>query len=279
MSATRTGLRRRPVPSSRRSDGILGACALPSRPPPGTARRWIAECAEAARGRPAGSARGSGIAWRKRAPSSMRRRWARRTLVIIGANLRVALEARGRGARTRARGPPTSSASRGSRALGTATRAARGRTTRGPSAWCTAPGARVAPFFSSLRRAPHPDDVPPAPSARACIDMMTDDLDRYGASRARHDRVHLAVERVWQSRPCRCRALWSRAGLPMGVQFVAGFRRRGALFRLGRPARSGPTLGRPKASAKVNVLPRASRAVISVRSRRRRAQWRSCTRL
>ena len=62
--------------------------------------------------------------------------------------------------------------------------------------------------------------------------MMTDDLDRYGQAVL----GSIAFTSLWNAcgQPAMSVPLaWSRAGLPMGVQFVAGFGDEATLVRLG----------------------------------------------
>ena len=150
------------------------------------------------------------------------------TLVIIGANLRVALEARA-ASLGRELGPADVERITWIRALdGHTTRAADYARAIGV---VHRTGRRVAPFFRrfdvlltpTMCRPPHPLGV---------IDMMTDDLDRYGQAVL----GTIAFTSLWNAcgNPAMSVPLaWSRAGLPMGVQFVAGFGDEATLFRLG----------------------------------------------
>ena len=150
------------------------------------------------------------------------------TLVIIGANLRVALEARAKALGRelaendvervtwiRALDGHTARAADYARSIGVVHRT----------------GRQVAPFFRrfdvlltpTMSRPPHPLGV---------IDMMTDDLDRYGQAVL----GTIAFTSLWNAcgNPAMSVPLaWSRAGLPMGVQFVGGFGDEATLLRLG----------------------------------------------
>jgi amidase/6-aminohexanoate-cyclic-dimer hydrolase len=150
------------------------------------------------------------------------------TLVIIGANLRVALEAR-----AKALGRDLSP---GDVERVTWIRALDGHTARAADyarsiGVVHRTGRQVAPFFQrfdmlltpTMCRPPHPLGV---------IDMMTDDLDRYGQAVL----GTIAFTSLWNAcgNPAMSVPLaWSRAGLPMGVQFVAGFGDEASLLRLG----------------------------------------------
>jgi amidase len=150
------------------------------------------------------------------------------TLVIIGANLRVALEARAKALGRelaqndvervtwiRALDGHTARAADYARSIGVVHRT----------------GRQVAPFFRrfdvlltpTMCRPPHPLGV---------IDMMTDDLDRYGQAVL----GTIAFTSLWNAcgNPAMSVPLaWSRAGLPMGVQFIGGFGDEATLLRLG----------------------------------------------
>ena len=150
------------------------------------------------------------------------------TLVIIGANLRVALEARAK-ALGRELSPNDVERVTWIRALdGHTARAADYARSIGV---VHRTGRQVAPFFRrfdmlltpTMCRPPHPLGV---------IDMMTDDLDRYGQAVL----GTIAFTSLWNAcgNPAMSVPLaWSRAGLPMGVQFVAGFGDEASLLRLG----------------------------------------------
>ena len=150
------------------------------------------------------------------------------TLVIIGANLRVALEARAKALGRelsehdvervtwiRALDGHTARAADYARSIGVVHRT----------------GRQVAPFFRrfdvlltpTMCRPPHPLGV---------IDMMTDDLDRYGQAVL----GTIAFTSLWNAcgNPAMSVPLaWSHAGLPMGVQFIGGFGDEATLLRLG----------------------------------------------
>jgi len=150
------------------------------------------------------------------------------TLVIIGANLRVALEARAK-ALGRELSPNDVERVTWIRALdGHTARAADYARSIGV---VHRTGRQVAPFFRrfdmlltpTMCRPPHPLGV---------IDMMTDDLDRYGQAVL----GTIAFTSLWNAcgNPAMSVPLaWSRVGLPMGVQFVAGFGDEASLLRLG----------------------------------------------
>jgi len=150
------------------------------------------------------------------------------TLVVIGANLRAALEARA-AALGRALDPDdveritwiramdghTARAADYARAIGVMHRT----------------GRVVAPFFErfdalltpTMCRPPHPLGV---------IDMMTTDAVAYGQAVL----GTIAFTSLWNAcgNPAMSVPLgWSRAGLPLGVQFVARFGDEATLFRLG----------------------------------------------
>src|SRR5262245_20367026 len=150
------------------------------------------------------------------------------TLVIIGANLRVALEARAKALGRelaekdvervtwiRALDGHTARAADYARSIGVVHRT----------------GRQVAPFFRrfdvllspTMCRPPHPLGV---------IDMMTDDLDRYGQAVL----GTIAFTSLWNAcgKPAMSVPLaWSHAGLPLGVQFIGGFGDEATLLRLG----------------------------------------------
>jgi amidase len=150
------------------------------------------------------------------------------TLVVIGANLRAALEARagalGRALTEsdvehitwiRAMDGHTARAADYARAIGIMHRT----------------GRAVAPFFKrfdvlltpTMCRPPHPLGV---------IDMMTTDEAAYGQAVL----GTIAFTSLWNScgNPAMSVPLaWSRAGLPLGVQFVGGFGDEATLLRLG----------------------------------------------
>lgn len=150
------------------------------------------------------------------------------TLVIIGANLRAALEARaaalGRALEPgdveritwiRAMDGHTARAADYARAIGVMHRT----------------GRLVAPFFErfdalltpTMCRPPHPLGV---------IDMMTTDAAAYGQAVL----GTIAFTSLWNAcgNPAMSVPLgWSRTGLPLGVQFVARFGDEATLFRLG----------------------------------------------
>jgi amidase/6-aminohexanoate-cyclic-dimer hydrolase len=149
------------------------------------------------------------------------------TLVIIGANLRVALEARAaalgrelsesdveRVTWTRARQGHTARAADYARAIGVVHRT----------------GRQVAPFFQrfdvlltpTMCRPPHPLGV---------IDMMTTDEPAYTQAVL----GTIAFTSLWNAcgNPAMSVPLaWSRAGLPLGVQFVGRFGDEAGLLRL-----------------------------------------------
>jgi amidase/6-aminohexanoate-cyclic-dimer hydrolase len=149
------------------------------------------------------------------------------TLVIIGANLRVALEARAaalgrdlsesdveRVTWTRAMQGHAARAADYARAIGVVHRT----------------GRRVAPFFQrfdalltpTMCRPPHPLGV---------IDMMTTDEPAYTQAVL----GTIAFTSLWNAcgNPAMSVPLaWSRAGLPVGVQFVGRFGDEATLFRL-----------------------------------------------
>ena len=149
------------------------------------------------------------------------------TLVIIGANLRAALEARAaalgreldetdveRITWIRAMDGHTARAADYARAIGIMHRT----------------GRQVAPFFSrydvlltpTMCRPPYPLGV---------IDMMTSDPVGYGQAVL----STIAFTSLWNAcgNPAMSVPLvWSRAGLPLGVQFVGGFGDEATLFRL-----------------------------------------------
>jgi len=150
------------------------------------------------------------------------------TLIVIGGNLRAAMEARA-AALGRALDPSdveritwlramdghTARAADYARAIGVMHRT----------------GRTVAPFFErfdvlltpTMCRPPHPLGV---------IDMMTTDPERYGQA------VLGTIGFTSLFNSCGSPAMsvplaWSRAGLPLGVQFAAGFGDEATLFRLG----------------------------------------------
>ncbi len=149
------------------------------------------------------------------------------TLVIIGANLRVALEARA-AALGRELLPDDVERVTWNTSLG-------GHTTRAADyarsiGVMHRTGRQVAPFFRrfdvlltpTMCRPPHPLGV---------LDMMTDDRDRYMQAVL----GSIAFTSLWNScgNPAMSMPLaWSRAGLPLGVQFVARFGDEATLFRL-----------------------------------------------
>lgn len=150
------------------------------------------------------------------------------TLIVIGGNLRAAMEARA-AALGRALDPSdveritwlramdghTARAADYARAIGVMHRT----------------GRTVAPFFErfdvlltpTMCRPPHPLGV---------IDMMTTDPEQYGQA------VLGTIGFTSLFNSCGSPAMsvplaWSRAGLPLGVQFAAGFGGEATLFRLG----------------------------------------------
>ena len=150
------------------------------------------------------------------------------TLIVIGGNLRAAMEARA-AALGRALDPSdveritwlramdghTARAADYARAIGVMHRT----------------GRTVAPFFErfdvlltpTMCRPPHPLGV---------IDMMTTDPEQYGQA------VLGTIGFTSLFNSCGSPAMsvplaWSRAGLPLGVQFAAGFGDEATLFRLG----------------------------------------------
>ncbi len=150
------------------------------------------------------------------------------TLIVIGGNLRAAMEARAaalgreldpsdveRITWLRAMDGHTARAADYARAIGVVHRT----------------GRMVAPFFErfdvlltpTMCRPPHPLGV---------IDMMTTDPERYGQA------VLGTIGFTSLFNSCGSPAMsvplaWSRAGLPLGVQFAAGFGDEATLFRLG----------------------------------------------
>jgi Asp-tRNA(Asn)/Glu-tRNA(Gln) amidotransferase A subunit family amidase len=150
------------------------------------------------------------------------------TLVIIGANLRVALEAR---AAALGRELSESDVERI-----TWTRAMQGQTARAADyaraiSVMHRTGRQVAPFFQrfdvlltpTMCRPPHP---------RGVIDMMT--TDEAGYTQAVLGTI--AFTSLWNAcgNPAMSVPLaWSRAGLPLGVQFVGRFGDEATLVRLG----------------------------------------------
>ncbi len=150
------------------------------------------------------------------------------TLVIIGANLRVALEARA-AALGRELAPADVERITWIRALdGHNARAADYARAIGVM---HRTGRAVAPFFGrhdvlltpTMCRPPHPIGV---------IDMMTTDPERYGQAVL----GTIAFTSLWNAcgNPAMSVPLsWSRAGLPLGVQFVGGFGDEATLLRLG----------------------------------------------
>jgi amidase len=149
------------------------------------------------------------------------------TLVVIGANLRVALESRA-AALGRELGPDDSERITWLRAMdGHTARAADYARAIGV---IHRTGRQVAPFFKrfdvlltpTMCRPPHPLGV---------IDMMTTDPVAYGQAVL----GTIAFTSLWNAcgNPAMSVPLgWSRDGLPLGVQFVGGFGDEATLFRL-----------------------------------------------
>src|SRR5215471_12892851 len=149
------------------------------------------------------------------------------TLVIISANIRATLEARA-AALGRELAPGDVERLTWARAVdGHNARAADYARSIGVM---HRTGRAVAPFFQrfdllltpTMCRPPHPLGV---------IDMMTTDPERYGKAVL----GTIAFTSLWNA--CGSPAMsvplaWSRAGLPLGVQFVAGFGGEATLFRL-----------------------------------------------
>lgn len=149
------------------------------------------------------------------------------TLVIIGANLRAALEARAaalgreldeadveRITWLRAMDGHTRRAADYARAIGIMHRT----------------GRQVAPFFSRYDVLLTPTMCRP-PYPLGIIDMMTTDPVGYGQAVL----STIAFTSLWNAcgNPAMSVPLaWSRAGLPLGVQFVGGFGDEATLFRL-----------------------------------------------
>ena len=149
------------------------------------------------------------------------------TLVIIGGNLRAAMEARAaslgrelaeadveRITWARAMDGHTARAADYARAIGVMHRT----------------GRIVAPFFTRYDVLLTPTMCRP-PVPLGIIDMMTDDPAEY----TRAVLGTIAFTSLWNA--CGSPAMsvplaWSRSGLPIGVQFVAGFGGEATLFRL-----------------------------------------------
>jgi Asp-tRNA(Asn)/Glu-tRNA(Gln) amidotransferase A subunit family amidase len=149
------------------------------------------------------------------------------TLVIIGANLRVALESRA-AALGRDLVPDDVERVTWNTSLG-------GHTTRAADyarsiGVMHRTGRQVAPFFRRFDVLLTPTMCRP-PHSLGVLDMMTDDRDRYMQAVL----GSIAFTSLWNTcgNPAMSIPLaWSRAGLPLGVQFVARFGDEATLFRL-----------------------------------------------
>jgi Asp-tRNA(Asn)/Glu-tRNA(Gln) amidotransferase A subunit family amidase len=149
------------------------------------------------------------------------------TLIVIGANLRTALETRAAAlGRTlsesdveritwiRARDGHTARAADYARSIGVMHRT----------------GRQVAPFFKRFDVLLTPTMCRP-PYPLGVIDMMTDDVERYGEAVL----STIAFTSLWNTcgNPAMSVPLgWSHAGLPLGVQFVSAFGDEATLLRL-----------------------------------------------
>ena len=182
------------------------------------------------RGRAGGgdvSASGSATTWRRRAPTIDARALGEATLVVIGGNVRAALEARA-AALGRELGPADVERITWMRAAdGRATTAADYARSIGVMHRA---GRVVARFFTgydvllspTMCRPPHPLGV---------IDMMTDDVERY--TKAVLGTIAFTSLFNSSGNPAMSVPLaWSQAGLPLGVQFAATYGDEATLLRL-----------------------------------------------
>ena len=199
----------------------------PSRRSRGTGSRLIAECAEAARAA-ARLCERLGHHVEEAGPDIDARALGEATLVVIGGNVRAALEARA-AALGRELGPADVERI-------TWMRAADGRTTTAADyarsiGVMHRAGRVVARFFTgydvllspTMCRPPHPLGV---------IDMMTDDVERY--TKAVLGTIGFTSLFNSSGSPAMSVPLaWSQAGLPLGVQFAATYGGEATLLRLG----------------------------------------------